>query len=134
MSPTHATAVRALPGAIVFTDIAGFTEFTAVRGDEAALALQESFDREATAEELPLWVRMGVHYGQPAQRGDDLVGHDVNVASRIVELAAPGEVLTSEAAVRRIGDGLPGVFFEEVGPVVMRGIPAPIALYRALRA
>src|SRR3990170_3512077 len=137
MSPTRATAVRAAPGAIVFTDIAGFTEFTAVRGDEAALALlalQERFDREATAEELPLWVRMGVHYGQPAQRGDDLVGHDVNVASRIVELAAPGEVLASEAAVRRIGDGLPDVVFEEVGPVVMKGIPAPIALYRALRA
>ena len=177
MSPTGATAVRAVPGAIVFTDIAGFTEFTAVRGDEAALtllalqerlvreemddlgrivkelgdglmlwfgdpcqaisvalALQERFDREAAAEELPLWVRMGVHYGQPARRGDDLVGHDVNVASRIVELAAPGEVLASEAAVQRIGDGLPDVLFEEVGPVVMKGIPAPIALYRALRA
>src|SRR3990172_12162578 len=177
MSPTRATAVRAVPGAIVFTDIAGFTEFTAVRGDEAALellalqerlvheemddlgrivkelgdglmlwlddpcravtvalALQERFDREATAGELPLWVRMGVHYGQPARRGDDLVGHDVNVASRIVELAAPGEVLASEAAVRRIADGLPDVTFEEVGPVVMKGIPAPIALYRALRA
>src|SRR3990170_2310929 len=176
MSPTRAIAVRAVPGAIVFTDIAGFTEFTAARGDEAALdllalqerlvreemddrgrivkelgdglmlwfddpcravavalALQERFDR-AAAEELPLWVRMGVHYGQPAQRGDDLVGHDVNVASRIVELAAPGEVLASEAAVQRIGDGLPDVFFEEVGPVVMKGIPAPIALYRALRA
>src|SRR3972149_6171593 len=39
MSPTRATAVRAAPGAIVFTDIAGFTEFTAARGDEAALAL-----------------------------------------------------------------------------------------------
>src|SRR4030067_622851 len=104
MSPTRATAGRGVPG---------------------ALALRERFAREAAAEELPLWVRMGVHYGQPAQRGDDLVGHDVNVASRIVELAAPGEGLTSEAAGRRIGDGLPGVFFEEVGPVVMKGVCAP---------
>ena len=178
MSPPRTDApVRAVPGAIVFTDIAGFTEFTAARGDEAALALlalqerlvreemnelgrivkdmgdglmlwfddpcqavavalalQERFDRAAAAEELPLWVRMGVHFGQPARRGDDLVGHDVNVASRIVELAAPGEVLASEAAVKRIADGLPDVTFEEVGPVVMKGIPAPIALYRALRA
>src|SRR3972149_7802733 len=39
MSPTRATAVRAVRGAIVFTDLAGFTEFTAVRGDQAALAL-----------------------------------------------------------------------------------------------
>ncbi len=177
MSPARAApAVRALEGTIVFTDIAGFTEFTALRGDEAALALlslqerlvrrvmgdrgrivkelgdglmlwfedpcqaidvalglQDEFDSESAARDLPLWVRIGVHYGRPARRGRDLVGHDVNLASRIVDLAAPGEVLSSEAAVRRIADGLPDVFFEEVGPVVMKGIPAPVAIYRALR-
>src|SRR3970040_2335080 len=111
MSPSRATAVRAVPGAIVFTDIAGFTEFTAVRGDEAALrlltlqerlvreemddlgrivkelgdglllwfddpcravavalALQERFDREATAEALPLWGRQGAPFGGPGRR------------------------------------------------------------------
>ncbi len=177
MSPAGAaSAVRAVPGAIVFTDIAGFTEFTALRGDEAALdllaaqerlvrqeigdrgrvvkelgdglmlwfddpchavesalALQEGFDRHAASQDLPLWVRIGVHYGRPAKRGHDLVGHDVNVAARIVDLAAPGEVLASEAAVQRIGDGLPGVAFEEVGPAIMKGIPSPVALYRAVR-
>src|SRR3989304_6007999 len=40
MSPPRPPApVQTVPGAIVFTDIAGFTEFTAARGDEAALAL-----------------------------------------------------------------------------------------------
>ena len=177
MSPARAApAVRAQEGTIVFTDIAGFTEFTALRGDEAALtllslqerlirqvmgdrgrivkelgdglmlwfedpchaidvalALQDHFDREAAAQDLPLWVRIGVHYGRPARRGADLVGHDVNLASRIVDLAAPGEVLTSEAAVRRVADGLPQVIFEEVGPVVMKGIPAPVPIYRCVR-
>ncbi len=177
MSPARAApAARAVQGAIVFTDIAGFTEFTALRGDEAALALlvlqerlvrqemgnrgrivkelgdglmlwfedpcqavavalafQDCFDRESSAQDMPLWVRIGVHYGRPARRGSDLVGHDVNLTSRIVELAAPGEVLASQAAVTGIGDGLPEVAFEEVGPVVMKGIPAPVALYRAIR-
>ncbi len=163
-------------GAIVFTDLAGFTEFTALQGDQAALdllatqerlvrqvmgqrgrivkelgdgmmlwfedpglavqtalALQEAFDEHAAADDLPLWVRMGVHYGSPARRGRDLVGHDVNLAARIVELAAPGEVLVSEEVVSRVGDKLPGVHFEEVGPAVMKGIPHPVPLYRAAR-
>lgn len=174
---TQATAVRAAAGAIVFTDIVGFTEFTALRGDEAALellsfqegiarseiadrgrivkelgdglllwfedvcgavdcalALQERFESESAERDFPLWVRIGIHYGRPAHRGSDLIGHDVNVAARIVDLAAPGEVLTSEAVVRTVADGLPHVTFEEVGPTVMKGIPQPVALYRAVRA
>src|SRR3972149_2722387 len=98
MSPTHATAVRALPGAIVFTDIAGFTEFTAVRGDEAALAL------------LALQERLARRSGEVPRAGSRPAG-------------------AGSGGPR--GASLPGVFFEEVGPVVMRGIPAPIALYRA---
>ena len=40
MSPARArTAVDTAEGAIVFTDLAGFTEFTAIQGDEAALDL-----------------------------------------------------------------------------------------------
>src|SRR5262249_1116351 len=60
------------------------------------LALQETFEDE-TAEPLPLWVRMGLHWGSPRRRGDDIIGRDVNLASRIADLAAPGEVLLSEA-------------------------------------
>ena len=47
--PSTTTPVQTVSGAIVFTDIAGFTEFTAARGDEAALellALQERLVRE----------------------------------------------------------------------------------------
>ena len=35
---------------------------------------------------------------------------------------------TSELGVR-----LPQVIFEEVGPVVMKGIPAPVPIYRCVR-
>jgi adenylate cyclase len=169
-------AIRTVGGTIVFTDLVGFTEFTALRGDEAALdllslqerlirreirargrivkklgdglmlwfndpcyaveaalALQDRFEQQSPQLELPLWVRIGVHHGRPARHGRDLVGHDVNLASRIVDLAGPGEVLASEATVQRIGSGLPHVAFEEVGPVVMKGIPSPVLLYRAVR-
>jgi adenylate cyclase len=162
-------------GAIVFTDIVGFTHFTQERGDDIALALlerkeklvrdalpdsgrvvkelgdglllwfedacdalqtcvalQANFEREAT-DDLPLWVRMGLHWGCPRRRGDDIVGHDVNLAARIVELAGPGEVLCSSAAAEAAG-AVPGISFEELGPVFVRGIDDPVPLLRAVPA
>lgn len=102
---------------------------------DCALSLQDRFEEEsAVDEDLPLWARMGVHFGRPTPRGEDLFGHDVNVAHRIVELAAPGEVLVSEALLKQVGDDLPAVIFDEVGPTVMKGIRNPVPLYRAFRA
>jgi adenylate cyclase len=178
MTPARTpTAVSTVQGAIVFTDLAGFTEFTAIRGDEAALELlgvqdqlvgdliqgrgrvvkelgdglmlwfddaceavdaaldlQDRFDERSSQDDLPLWVRIGVHYGRAAQRGSDLVGHDVNVAARVADLAAPGEVLISEAAAERVAEQMEGVWCEEMGPTVMKGLPEPVGIYRAMRA
>lgn len=165
----------ATTGAIVFTDIVGFTQLTDERGDDVALALlerqeqmvraalpncsrvvkelgdglllwfdspreaidtclrlQAAFDRSED-DEVPLWVRIGMHWGRPAPRGEDLVGHDVNVAARIVDVAAPGELLCSHATVLAAAATLEGIDFVELGPVVMKGIPEPIELYRAER-
>ena len=162
-------------GAVAFTDIVGFTEFTAGRGDAVALAVLEQQDRivraalpdgarvvkelgdglmlwfpdavvgldacldlrdrfeAATSDDLPLWVRMGMHWGCPTARGADLVGHDVNVAARIVDVAGPGELLVSEHVRTAVDDRLPGLRLEELGPVVMKGIPEPVGLFRASR-
>ncbi|MCZ7527002.1 MAG: adenylate/guanylate cyclase domain-containing protein [Acidimicrobiia bacterium] len=159
-------------GFVVFTDLVGFTQFTAERGDELALALLERQDRIVrdalpagarivkelgdglllwfsgetpvlgtclalqtrfsceSSDDAPLWVRMGVHWGCPRRRGDDLVGHDVNLASRIADVAAPGEVLLSEAARAHTAEG--DVAFEELGPVFVRGVRDPVRLFRAV--
>jgi adenylate cyclase len=173
-APLRAGVVQ---GTVMFTDIVGFTEFNALRGDEEALALlalqerivrdeigddarivkelgdglmlwfadaceavrcglrlQERFEEESWRVDAPLWVRIGLHSGQQTRRGEDLVGHDVNVASRIVSLADQGEVLASEATVERTDGRLPEVVFERLGPVVMKGIPTPVNLFRAERA
>jgi adenylate cyclase len=166
-------------GAVVFTDIVGFTEFTAERGDADALALldlqsrlvqnalpdgarvvkelgdglllwfpgqcggalsacldlQERFIGEAADPDTPLWVRMGMHWGAPTRRGEDLVGNDVNLAARIVDVAGPGELLVSDdARIEVEAAGAPAVCFDELGPVVMKGIPRPVRLFRAERA
>ena len=170
---TAATATEAGTAAIAFTDIVGFTEFTAARGDAEALALldlqteivheslpsgarvvkelgdglllyfpdpadavqagldlQRAFEAESEATGMPLWIRVGMHAGAVRERGRDLVGHDVNVAARIVDVAAAGEVLASDAVRRDVQPRVPTVEFVELGPVVMKGIPDPIRLWR----
>ncbi|MCK9518359.1 MAG: adenylate/guanylate cyclase domain-containing protein [Dehalococcoidia bacterium] len=169
-------ALEVVTGAVVFTDIVGFTEYNALCGDaealellatqerivtaalpggarivkelgdglllwfpgacdalETTLALQERFEAVSTDTGIPLWVRIGVHWGQPSRRRDDIVGHDVNVASRIVHIAGPGEVIASESLLHALEHPLPEIDFSELGPVVMKGLPDAVRLYRATR-
>jgi adenylate cyclase len=163
------------PGAIAFTDIVGFTEFTADRGDDEAVALLDLqanlvhsslpgsarivkelgdglmlwfLDPEAAVttcvsllnqfekvadEAAPLWVRIGMHWGRPTRRGNDLVGHDVNLAARIVDVAGPSELLISASMEAAVNNVLPGIGLKELGPVVMRGIPDPVRLFEVTR-
>ena len=87
--------------------------------------------RGVTVDGIPLWLRAGVHWGHPRRRGDDLIGRDVNLASRICGLAGPGEVLCSGATAAAAGT-LPGVRFEHLGPVFVRGVADPVPLLRAV--
>jgi adenylate cyclase len=43
-------------------------------------------------------LRAGLHVGRPRRLGGDYLGVDVNIAARVCEAAASGEVLVSEAA------------------------------------
>jgi class 3 adenylate cyclase len=61
------------------------------------------------------------------------VGRDVNLAARIVDLAGPGEVLCSEVTADEIG-AHPGVGFEPLGPVFVRGISEPVPIMRVVAA
>ncbi len=161
------------PGTIAFTDIVGFTAFTAAAGDVRALEvldtqrsivdellppggrvvkelgdglllwidaaaaavrlgrdLQRAFQRVTLDGSSPLWVRIGMHWGDPARRAHDLVGHDVNTAARIVDQAGPGETLASADLVERCDVGEVGVDAQPIGPVMLKGLPTPIWLYR----
>ena len=90
--------------------------------DEAikvSVELQASF--EQADEPLPLWVRTGVHWGTPKWRGDDIIGRDVNSASKSCPSAAPGEVLCTDAAVHQAGT-VPGIAFTSLGAVYVKGV------------
>jgi adenylate cyclase len=168
---------QVLNGAVAFTDICGFTEFTALRGDEdallllaaqerlvrgrledgarlvkdlgdglllwfpdaesalrTALDLQDSFQAEEASSDLPLWVRIGIHWGTQRRRGNDLIGHDVNIAARVADVAGPTEVVVTEALLSQLppSRGEPGLEVEELGPVVMKGLPDALRLFRVI--
>lgn len=162
-------------GAIMFTDIVGYTELTEIHGDDAALDLVDRHLRAATqvlpsdgrvvkefgdglllwipdadaalcaaiemqsclerdrCDELPLWVRIGMHWGMPRRRGDDLIGRDVNLASRIASLAGSGEVLCTDV-LARAATPPPGLVLSPVGAVLVKGVAEPVPLQRVCRA
>jgi len=104
---------------------------------EADHALRSSVDlssqlaADRLRRRMPLAVRMGLHHGAAVPRGGDLVGHAVNLASRISALAGPGELLVSDDVVIA-ADGPPdGIRLQPVGPVPVRGVEDPVWLHRA---
>ena len=65
------------------------------------------------------------------RRRDDLIGHDVNLAARIADQAGPPSCCSRKRRSIRLAGTLDRDRFEEIGPVLMKGIPAPIRLFRA---
>jgi adenylate cyclase len=88
---------------------------------KAALAMQQA------ARQLRLKLRIGIHAGQARSREGDLIGHDVNIASRIADRAQGGEILVS-AAVREASDGVEARF-RRARALVIEG-RKPIPLFR----
>lgn len=176
MAPSGTRNVRV--GAILFTDLVGFTEFTDVVGDPAALevlntqsdlvagvlvgrvaarvvkelgdglmlwfdspcdgldgavALLAAVDAAREEGSFPLAVRMGLNYGEVIARGDDLIGQAVNIASRVSDLAGPGELLVSESAITACGDACAPVELEPIGPTSLKGVHEAIWLHRLVR-
>jgi class 3 adenylate cyclase/DNA-binding SARP family transcriptional activator len=81
------------------------------------------------ARTLGLEVRAGLHTGECELMEDDVAGVAVHIASRIVGLAAPGEVLAS-STVRDLVVGS-GIEFVSRGTHALRGVPGEWQVYAA---
>jgi adenylate cyclase len=97
---------------------------------DLCLAVQARVAEDQVGDD-PIFVRVGGHWGSPRRRGDDFVGNVVNLAARIVDLADAGEVLVSAALLEAAGDLAPlNARVHELGPVFVKGVPDPVALFR----
>jgi adenylate cyclase len=79
---------------------------------------------------LPL-ARVGLHSGPVVFQDGDYFGRTVNIAARITDYARPGQVLISDQVVAD-ADPLEAIRFEPIGPISLKGLSAPIALYNAV--
>jgi class 3 adenylate cyclase len=97
-----------------------------------AIAIQDGFDARNAATDGPaLVVRIGMAAGEPVDRGDDLFGSTVNLASRICDAADGGQILVSEV-VQSLGTPL-GFGFLEAGVRTLKGFREPSPLFELER-
>jgi adenylate cyclase len=95
-----------------------------VHAVEAGLDMVE----QAPAIGLPP-AHIGIHAGPVIFQDGDVYGRTVNIASRLASVAQAGEVVVSEEVVRRAE----GFNFQGMGPVTLKGLAAPMHLFRAAR-
>jgi adenylate cyclase len=96
-------------------------------GVDAALELVETMSGEGA-----LAAHAGIHAGPVIERDLDVFGRTVNLASRIADVAQPGEVLASDAVASEAQDGSYG--FEPLEDANLKGIPEPVPLFRVTRS
>ena len=76
-------------------------------------------------------LRAGVHTGPVVVDGGRYVGHALNLAARVTAHAAPGQVLCT-ARVAAAASDLPGVRYRSLGPVRLRHLVQPVAVYEVI--
>jgi class 3 adenylate cyclase len=96
--------------------------------DRPASAVQAAAAITASALRLGLGVRSGVHTGEVELADDDLRGVTVHLAARVMDQAAPGEVLVSATTHDLVGGA--GLAFTEKGTFELKGITGARRLYR----
>ena len=93
------------------------------------LAALEMLDAVANADLPP--AHIGLHTGPVVFQGGDYFGRTVNIAARIGEQAAPGQVLVTQEIVDRVVPD--GIAFEPVGAVELKGVSEPVLLHAVTR-
>jgi class 3 adenylate cyclase len=88
---------------------------------QCAVEVQQDV-RTVSAAGVPLSVRIGIHAGDAVHDDGDLVGRVVNLAARVTQAAAPGEILVTEPVADQLGTSLP---LEDRGLRELKGIPQP---------
>jgi adenylate cyclase len=73
-------------------------------------------------------IRVGINTGPALYRTGDYLGSAVNVASRVVGSAMPGQILLTEPVA--VAADKAGIAVEELGVRMMRGVDSPLPLYR----
>jgi adenylate cyclase len=135
MQAAAGEAVRAQDGRVVkHIGDAVLAEFPSTTGAvRAALDMESRFERGVgSAGRGPGVLRIGVHVGEIVPSTDgDVYGEGVNVASRLQQSAAPGEVWITEDVWRQVRQR-PDLRFEPRGERRFKGLASSIRVYAVM--
>jgi adenylate cyclase len=103
---------------------------SAVEAAKCAVGLQRGMvDRNAgIPPDRHIKFRIGINLGDVIIQGDDVFGDDVNMASRLVELAPPGGIACSAGVRFQIGTKL-AIDYADQGLKTVKNITQPVHLY-----
>jgi class 3 adenylate cyclase len=76
----------------------------------------------------PLLLHLGLHAGDVIREEGNVYGGAVNIAARIADASAPGEVLVSQT-VRDLARTSAGVTFEDRGERTLKGVGEPVRVW-----
>ena len=69
---------------------------------KAAVDIQLGVNEMAPVDKVRLGVRIGLHFGPVVERDGDVFGDTVNLAARLTEMAAKGQIITSLDTVQKL--------------------------------
>ncbi len=126
---THRVMVRACVDECGGTEVSTQGDSFFVRFDEVAaavtcaVAIQRRLEEARDTEEFVPELRIGLHAGEAVADDDgDLLGHVVNLASRVNGVAEGGEILVTEVVADRAPDD---VKIDDRGLVPLKGVMQP---------
>ena len=106
----------------------------AFRDPADAVAAAAAIITRANGDGRPaLALRIGLDAGRPTKRGEDYIGHTVNLAARLVKRARSGEALVTDTVHRAAGDA-DGVVWRERGRPALKGVAKPPRTWRLAAA
>ena len=99
----------------------------------AATEIQARFaDETAAHPDLPLAVGMGLDAGEAVPVGDGYRGGALNLAARLCNLAAPGELLAS-STIKHVARKMEGIVYLDRGAFELKGLTEPIDVVAVAR-
>jgi adenylate cyclase len=103
---------------------------SALRAVQCAIDIQQLLrERNAESGVRPIEVRIGVHLGDIEERGNDIFGDSVNIASRIEPLADPGGICITEPVFGQVRNKVSN-HLEKLESRTLRNVRFPIEVYK----
>lgn len=100
----------------------------ALSGFKAAEEMQLAVEKQRPGGEHPIYVRIGLHYGDVLLENEDVFGDTVNIAARVTAITRARQIMTTQAVI----DLLPEALHKKTRPVrrsIFRGKGKPFDVY-----